>query len=269
MGTLSHVGPITRTVEDAALMLSVLSRFDARDGLALPPEPDGFLTGLDRGVAGLRIAFSADLGHVPVDPEIAALVEQAVAVFADLGAQVDWIDPGFEHPGTTFATLWFAGAAHLARGLSRDQRSLLDPGLQEIIAQGEAIDLSTYLTAVAQRTQLSAHMKKFHERYDLLLLPTLPLAAFAAGQEVPEPGPNRRWVECARFTYPFNMTQQPACSIPCGFTKAGLPAGLQIVGPHYGDRLVLRAAYAYETIHPIKLPDAPRPGSDVEEGSAA
>jgi aspartyl-tRNA(Asn)/glutamyl-tRNA(Gln) amidotransferase subunit A len=98
------------------------------------------------------------------------------------------------------------------------------------------------------------HMNLFHRDYDLLLTPTLPVPAFDAGREVPQTPDNKRWTDWTPLTYPFNLTGQPAASIPCGFTKAGLPVGLQIVGPRFADALVLRAARAFETAHPITLP---------------
>ena len=115
-----------------------------------------------------------------------------------------------------------------------------------------------YLSALGRRAELGAGLRRFHESYDLLLTPTLPLAAFAAGVERPDPARQPRWLNWAPFSHPFNLTQQPAASVPCGRTAAGLPVGLQIVGPMHGDALVLRAARAFETARPWPLPEAPR-----------
>jgi aspartyl-tRNA(Asn)/glutamyl-tRNA(Gln) amidotransferase subunit A len=101
-------------------------------------------------------------------------------------------------------------------------------------------------------------MRRFHESYDLLLTPTLPLAAFAAGQERPDLAQQARWFYWAPFSHPFNLTQQPAASVPCGLTAAGVPVGLQIVGPMYADAVVLRASRAFEAARPWPLPEAPR-----------
>jgi aspartyl-tRNA(Asn)/glutamyl-tRNA(Gln) amidotransferase subunit A len=101
-------------------------------------------------------------------------------------------------------------------------------------------------------------MRRFHETYDLLLTPTLPIAAFEAGQERPDPARQPRWINWAPFSNPFNLTQQPAASVPCGLTATGLPVGLQIVGPMHADALVLRAARAFEAARPWPLPEAPR-----------
>jgi aspartyl-tRNA(Asn)/glutamyl-tRNA(Gln) amidotransferase subunit A len=251
-GTVAHVGPMTRTVSDAALMLNVLSLPDARDWHALPYDPRDYRMALDAGVADLRVAYSPDLGYAKVDPEITAQVKKAVAVFADLGAKVEEKSPGFENPEGIFRTQWFSGAAFLLKDFSADKKKLIDPGLVEVATEGAKIGAAEILEAQMKRGALAAHMNLFQRDYDLLLTPTLAVTAFDVGREFP-PG-NKRWTDWTPFTFPFNLTQQPAASIPCGFTKAGLPVGLQIVSRRYADSLVLRAARAYESVNPIKLP---------------
>ena len=257
-GTVAHVGPITRTVADSALLMNVLALPDARDWFALPHDARDYRVGLEDGVKGLRIAYSPDLGYAEVEPEVAALVKKAVKRFADLGAHVEHADPGFQNVGPMFTTHWFAGAASLLRSFSREQVKLIDPGLRDVARQGARIRTLDYLAAVQQRGQLGVLMNRFHEKYDLLLTPTLPLAAFEAGKEVAHLLKEKRWTDWSPFSYPFNLTQQPAASIPCGLTKKGLPVGLHIVGPRYADALVLRAARAYESIQPIAQPDLSR-----------
>ena len=257
-GTVSHVGPMTRTVGDAALMLTVLALPDSRDWFALPHDGRDYRIGLGDGVRGLRIAFSPTLGFVEVEPEVADLVARAVGAFVELGAVVEEADPGFADPLDIFRPHWYVGAANLLRGFSAEQRATMDTGLQEIAAEGAKIPLLDYLDAVRRRTELGAAMRRFHETFDLLLTPTLPLAAFAAGIERPDPARQPRWFDWAPFSNPFNLTQQPAASVPCGLTAAGLPVGLQIVGRMHDDALVLRAARAFEAARPWPLPEAPR-----------
>jgi aspartyl-tRNA(Asn)/glutamyl-tRNA(Gln) amidotransferase subunit A len=253
-GTVAHVGPMTRSVADAALMLNVIAQPDARDWHALPDDPRDWRTGLDQGVEGLRIAFSADLGYAKVDPEIRQIVSKAVAVFADLGATVEEKHPGFDDMAPVFTTHWFSGAAFLLSGIAKDKQKLIDPGLLEVAEQGAKIGAHELLEAQLKRGALGTHMNLFHRDYDLLVTPTLSIAAFDAGKEVADRMLQGRWTDWTPFTFPFNLTQQPAASIPCGFTKAGLPVGLQLVGPRYADALVLRAARAFETARPITLP---------------
>jgi len=257
-GTVAHVGPMTRSVHDAALLLSVLSRPDSRDWFALPYEPRDYRVGLDEGVRGLRIAYSANLGYAQVDPEVAALVEQAAMRFVDLGALVEPVDPGFDNAEPVFRAHWFTGAAYLLKNYLPQQKALMDQGLVEVAEQGAKIGMLELLDAVQKRGALGVHMNQFHEKYDLLLTPTLPLAAFEAGKEVADVMKGKRWTDWTPFSYPFNLTQQPAASIPCGLTAEGLPVGLHIVGPRYGDALVLRAARAFESAQPIAMPDVSR-----------
>jgi aspartyl-tRNA(Asn)/glutamyl-tRNA(Gln) amidotransferase subunit A len=243
-GTLAHVGPMTRNAADAALLLDVVSGADPRDPWALAPTGTA-VAALDVGVAGLRIAVSPTLGYVDVHPEVAAAFATAVRVFADLGAHVEEADPGFADPIEAFETLWFSGVAKSIQHLGPDQRALMDPGLIAISEQGARASALDYLTAMAVRSDLGTRMGEFHGRYDLLLTPTLPIPAFEAGSEVPAGWPHERWTTWTPFTYPFNMTQQPAASVPCGFAE-GLPVGLQIVGPRHADNAVLAAAHAYQ-----------------------
>lgn len=257
-GTLAHVGPMARTVTDAAILLGVISEPDTRDWYALPPQGAGksmdYTAGLNRGVKGLRIAFSPTLGGHPVDPEIATLVAAAATRFADLGAHVEEVDPALPDCAEPFRLHWYSGAAALLSGFSDEQKSVLESGLRDIAAEGATYTLLDYLAAVKQREAIGVAMSRFHETYQLLLTPSLPIPAFEAGLERPHGTDQDRWVDWTPFTYPFNLTRQPAASVPCGLTPAGLPAGLQIVGPLFSDTLVLRAARAYEKAAPFQMP---------------
>ena len=253
-GTVAHVGPMTRTVSDAALMLSVLAEPDSRDWHALPPDGRDYRIGLQDGVDGLQVAFSPDLGYVTVDEEVAAAVARAAGVFRDLGAHVEEVPGPFDNPGEIFQVHWYVGAASLLSGFSEEQRAGMDPGLQEAARDGAEFSIAQYTRAMNERGALGLAMSLFHQRWDLLLTPSLPIPAFEAGLEYPNSGPYARWRDWTPFTYPFNLTQQPAASAPCGFTEAGLPVGLQIVGPKYADALVLRAARAYESACPFAMP---------------
>ncbi|SFY53977.1 amidase [Streptomyces sp. F-1] len=244
-GTLAHAGPMARDAADAALLLDVVAGPDARDWSALPPAPDSFTHALAGGVRGLRVAYSPSFGgQVAVAPAVAAAVRRAVARLADLGAYVEEADPDFSDPVEAFEVLWSSGAARIAQLLSPHLRKLLDPGLAEVCARGARLSALDYLAAVDARMDLGRRMGRFHERYDLLVTPTLPLTAFEAGVEVPRGSAHRRWTGWTPFTYPFNLTQQPAASVPVGRDGDGLPVGLQLVAARHRDDLVLRAAHA-------------------------
>jgi aspartyl-tRNA(Asn)/glutamyl-tRNA(Gln) amidotransferase subunit A len=227
-------------------MLDILTGFDPRDWSALPTPTTSFLDGLDDGVHGLRIAFSPDLGYVRNDPQVEAAVRAAAAVLADAGAHIEQADPGFADPVDAFHVLWFAGAANVLRAYGADSVTQVDPGLRRSVERASGIGTADYLDATAVRVDLGVRMGRFHQTYDLLLTPTLPITAFPKGRDVPPGWHSSDWTSWTPYTYPFNMTQQPAASVPCGFTSSGLPVGLQIVGPRHDDALVLRAARAYE-----------------------
>ncbi|MCF3135773.1 amidase [Streptomyces olivochromogenes] len=244
-GTLSHVGPMTRNAADAALLLDVIGVPDSRDWSALGPAPGSFVAALGAGVRGLRVAYSPSLGgQVAVRPAVAAAVRRAVEGLAGLGAYVEETDPDLTDPVEAFHTLWFGGAARLTQRFTPHQRELLDPGLREICAQGARYSALDYLAAVDVRMGLGRRMGIFHDTYDLLVTPTLPITAFEAGAEVPRGSGHRRWTGWTPFTYPFNLTQQPAATVPVGADEDGLPVGLQLVAARHRDDLVLRAAHA-------------------------
>lgn len=254
MGDLAHIGPITRCVRDAALMLSIIARPDKRDWQALPCTQHDYRISLDQGVVGSKIAWSADLGYVQVDSEILDITGKAAKNFIELGAILEEINPRFEDPVEIFNKLWYSGAAAAVSRLPKDRTDLIDPGLAEICEIGARISRMEYIKAKHDRAAFAGELYALFEEYDLLLTPSLPIPAFEANREVPENRDMTRWTEWTGFTYPFNLTQQPAATVPCGFTKAGLPVGLQIVGKRYDDMLVLQAAKAIESLIPSVFP---------------
>ena len=258
-GTLSHIGPMTRTVRDAALMMNVLIEPDSRDWYSLPYDPWDYRTGLDLGVRRLRIALSVDLGYADVDPEVAAAVRDAARVFEDLGATVEEVEPLFDNPQECFNRHWYLACRRLVSSFSKERQAQMDPGLIDLIEDAASITLGDYQDGVDERVRLGQTMNAFHDTYDLLLTPTLPIPAFDAECQVADPKTQKRWPDWTPFSYPFNLTGQPACSAPCGFTRSGLPIGLQIVGPRYADPLVMRAAAAFESERPFRMPSGLNP----------
>jgi aspartyl-tRNA(Asn)/glutamyl-tRNA(Gln) amidotransferase subunit A len=246
-GSVAHVGPMTRSVEDSALMMNELAKPDARDWTSLPFDGADYVKKLGKGVKGLKIAYSPALGYVDVDPEIAALVKKAVKVLKDLGAKIDFIDPGFTDPAKCFRVLWWSGVRAVVGKMTEEQRAMLEPGLADVYAQSLSITSEDYFDAVRERGVLGSHMRVFMERHDVLVTPTLPIPAFDVGKLSPVDDGMGKWVNWTPFSYPFNLTQQPAASVPCGFTEAGLPAGLHIIGKMFYDCSVLRVSHAYES----------------------
>ncbi len=259
MGTLAHVGPLTRTVADAALMLTAIGRPDDRDWLSVPYERD-WTVDLSRGVRGLRVAYSPTLGYIDVRPDVRRAVDAAVDLLAEMGAYVEEVDPGIEDCLDTFNVLWFSGAAKIVANMAEDKRALCDPGFLAVAKEGASFDAVTYLRAVDDRGALANHMAAFHRDWDLLVTPTLPITAFEADADVPVGSGLTHWMEWTRFSYPFDLTQQPAATVPIGFGDDGLPVGLHVVAARFRDDLVLRASAAVETRLPPVFPDAPKPG---------
>jgi aspartyl-tRNA(Asn)/glutamyl-tRNA(Gln) amidotransferase subunit A len=253
-GDVSHTGPMTRCVTDAALMLDIIAEPDARDWQSLPKELESFATGIDKGIAGCRIGWSADLGFAIVDPEIAGIVHSAAQSFSKLGATIDDARLRIKDPIDIFHKLWFTGAAAVVQSVPTHQHGKMDPGLLDIAAQGRSLSHMDHVAATLARAEFARMLSCWFDKFDLLLTPMMPISAFEAGRETPAESGMRRWTEWTGLTYPFNLSQQPAASIPCGFTKAGLPVGLQIVGRRHADRLVLKAARAFERLCPIALP---------------
>lgn len=264
-GTLAHVGPITRDAADAALLLDVIAQPDPRDWSHLGPAPGSFSAPLREehatDLSGLRIAYSPRLGgDRPVVPEVAAAVRRGVERLAELGAHVTETDPPMPEPAellAAFHVLWFAGAARATSGITGAARELMDPGLREICEEGAGYSAMDYLAAVDVRMALGRAMGGFHQDHDLLATPAVPITAFGLGREVPEGSGMRRWTEWTPFSHPFNMTQQPAASVPCGRDAQGLPIGLQLVGPRHADALVLRVAHALYLSGAASVPPPP------------
>ena len=246
VGTLGHVGPITHTAQDAALMLNIMAEADRRDWLSLPPACIDYRVGLNAGVRNLRIAYSATLGYAKVQRDVGELVAKSIRVFESLGARVEEVKAPFEDPTDIFRVHFFVGIAHSLRSLSEAQIAKLDPDLTKVLVAARKVDLAEYLSAVDRRAALGRTMGAFHEKYDLLVTPTIAVPPFTAGKLSPE-GYGADWMAWTPFTYPFNLTGQPAATVPCGFVDGDRPVGLQIVGAMHHDALVLRAAHAYES----------------------
>ncbi|GAB2723179.1 amidase [Nocardia thraciensis] len=247
-GPLAHAGPLTRTVEDAALLMDILSLQDPRDPTALAPTITTFRGQLQRDVRGATVAYSATLGYVDVDPEVAAVVEAAVRQLGDAGLRVVTADPGFSDPLEAFEDMWAAGAATMLSKFPEGSRERVDPGLGEVWDRGASLDAVSYLDARGVAAEVGIVMGAFHTAYDVLITPTMPIRPFEAGHDVPPGSGLRSWPQWTPFTYPFNLTQQPAISIPVGTTEDGLPVGLQIVGPRHSDDLVLALARFAEQV---------------------
>lgn len=251
VGDLSHLGPITRTVRDAALMLDVIAGEDTRDRLSRSGS-GGYLSACDGGIAGLRVAWSPDLGYAAIEPQVLAVAEEAARLFAtELGCTLEERHPDVADPWPIVDPMWAGALAAVFAGNLDSVRDLIDPGL---LAEVERAGLFSGLDVAAAHRARNAYYvtwREFMDDYQLFLTPTLPCVAFSAGEDHPGSVAGRAttYLNWTAYTYPFNLTGQPAATVPCGFID-GLPVGLQIVGRPRDDATVLRAAAAFEAVAP-------------------
>ncbi|MEZ4862124.1 MAG: amidase family protein [Caldilineaceae bacterium] len=251
----THQGPLARTVADAALFLQVLAGPDARDPLSIDNQPDDYVAAVAQPFAalrGLRIAWSEDLGYAAVDPEVRQLTAAAAQRFADFGCHVEAVDPGWSDPRAIGGLAWYVSFAARLGEQYRTQPAWFEPSLAEMIEAGLRASGVDYVSTSLARTAFQQHAQRFFQTYDLLLTPQMPVGAWPVDQPPATIAgrPTPSMFDRLSFTFPFNMTGQPAASVPCGFTREGLPVALQIVGRWHADTLVLQAAAAFEQAQP-------------------
>jgi aspartyl-tRNA(Asn)/glutamyl-tRNA(Gln) amidotransferase subunit A len=251
-GLISHVGPLTRGVADAALMLQAMAGPDDRDMSSLESPPEDFLARLDDGIAGLKVAYSPDLGYLKVDADVAEPVKRAALAFQELGCVVEEVDPGWGDPIALEHCHFASNYAGMLGQLLDEWADRMDPGLVAITRHGMGYSAADYCRAQGERLAYYDKVHAFFQRYDLLLTPSLSVAAFPAEHLIPPHWEQHPWdwLRWAGFSYPFNLTWHPAATCPCGFTPAGLPVGLQIVAGRFEDLLVLQASRAFERARP-------------------
>lgn len=263
-----HNGPIARTVADVALLLGVLAGADPADPLSFG-EPGTVFSGAPVDVRGLRVAWSADFGYGAVDPVVRRLCEAAVTRLADLGADVESCDPTWPDPADFHRVLYSVGLATALADRAAEHPEWIEPTLHALIERGLSHSARELKQAEMARSAFFDRARDFFGRFDILLCPTLPLTAWpltdgegpmeVAGHSL---APNQRR---SFFVYPFNLTGQPALSLPCGLDSSGLPVGVQVVGRPRRDDVVLGVAAALEQALELQLPLAdPRVGATTE-----
>jgi len=251
--TLAHNGPMTRTVRDAALMLDVMAGTHDADRLSLPDEKVSYLKSTESKPRKLRVAWTIDLGYAVVDPQVRTIVEKAVKIFEGLDWKLQETHPNFEDPEPVFNVMVLAETAAPLVDAMKEWGDKIDPPLARLVKYGKDVSAMDYVKATFQRKELWEKVYAFFKNYDLLLTPTLAVPPFEI-----EKGMGPRVIDGKKvsilgwmaFTFPFNLTGQPAASVPCGWTKKGLPIGLQIVGRRFDDVTVLQAAAAFEEASP-------------------
>jgi aspartyl-tRNA(Asn)/glutamyl-tRNA(Gln) amidotransferase subunit A len=251
IGDISHVGPMTRTVRDAALMLNAIAGADDRDRLSLPTSHPDYLQAIEGDIHGLRVAWSADLGFAIVDPQVKQVTAAAAAIFSELGCHVEEVDPGFDNPGRLFQYFFYVNISTMLQDYPGYERQI-DAQLLANLAEVKGVSGQDYARVILSRSAIFDKVQRLFATYDVLLCPTVAVPPFEVGIEGPtqiagRAVDRRTWIA---MTPLFNLTGQPAATVPCGFTDEGLPIGLQIVGRRFDEVTVLRASAAFETIRP-------------------
>ncbi len=248
--TLAHVGPITRTVRDAALVLGTVAGFDARDPASMTEHAPDFLAACEHPVTGMRIAWSPTLGYAEPTSEVESAASEAVKVFEELGCEVEFVDQVMEDPFDLWLAEFYAGVGTKLKEPLENNRQIIDPNLVDMLAGALDQKIDEYYRTIFARYELREKMRKFFNEYDLLITPTLPVAAFDATLEMPPRVPTRNSINWTSYTYPPNLCGLPSASLPCGFTGDGLPIGLQLTSRANREIDIFRAAAAFEMARP-------------------
>lgn len=248
--SLAHVGVISRTVRDAALLLEVVSGYDGRDPASVSEQVPNFLNACDMSIKGLRIAWSPTLGYANLSPEVRRITETAVKKFETLGCQVDLVEHVIDDPIDLWMSDFYAGIGVILKDDMKNNKHMIDPALASVLEEAIHESTESYFTKVFKRYKLHEDIRQFFEKYDLLITPTLPVSSLQAGVNIPGHLSDRNIVSWVYYTYPFNLTGNPAASLPCGFDDEGMPIGLQLVAGFNREIDLLRAAAKFEAISP-------------------
>lgn len=249
--TLAHVGPIARSMRDAALLFTAIAGYDPRDPFGVAGAVPDVLGASESSVAGLRVAYSPTLGYARPDANVIAVVERAVRNLEDLGCNVEHVEQVFEKdPADLWTAEFYAGVGTRLRGFVEKQRDLLDPGVAEVLEAALSQDMRSYYEKVFERYAFREKMRMFFESFDILVSPVLPVSSLDVGLDIPPHLTDRNLVSWVYYTYPFNLTGQPTAAVCAGIADDGMPVGLQIVGRALGESDVVRLACAFERMQP-------------------
>lgn len=254
MSQISSDGPLTRTVRDGALMLQVMAGPDARDPQALSEPPDDYLAACERAdLSDLRLAWSPDLGgHAVANADVLANAERALSALRERAQSLEPAAPAIDDPMVTFGPIASAGAWANYGQIWDGYHEQLTDYMRTSLERGRAIDGAGVVKAYAGLDRFRAAMRAFFADYDVLLTPTLGIGAHRHGEVVREIGGVSidAFAVSVQYTAAFNLTQQPAATVPTGFDADGLPTAIQIVARHGQDATVFRVAAALEEALP-------------------
>lgn len=248
--TLAHVGPIARSVRDAALLLSAISGYDDRDPTAITgPVPD-YVAACNERPQGLRVAWSPTLGYAKPTAEVLEITSIAAASLEELGCNVEIVEDLFEDPVDLWMAEFYAGVGTRLKGPLAKHRDIIDPAVVDVLQDALSQTIDEYYEKVFLRYEFREKIREFFNKFDLLVTPTTPTPAFDIGRNLPQEFEGSNIVSWIGYTYPFNLCGVPAASFPCGFTSDGLPVGLQVVARPLRETDIFRLAAAFEAAHP-------------------
>jgi aspartyl-tRNA(Asn)/glutamyl-tRNA(Gln) amidotransferase subunit A len=246
---LTHCGPIARSVAEIVEMMRIISRPDPRDPTAAPAGTCSVSGTPDFKGRDHRIAYVRDR-TIDVQPEVDLGVEHAVNVWSGLGVAVETVEYDFTSTREAIQSIWRVGCMLRVEEIAPTQRALLDPGLLRIAELGLSVTAAELRRAQLEAVRLGHKLHNLLTSFKLLMTPTVPVTAFPVGHDVPPDSGLSSWLEWAPLSYPFNMTQQPTISLPCGLTREGMPRAVQIIGQRYDDVAVLNAAAGFSKACP-------------------
>jgi aspartyl-tRNA(Asn)/glutamyl-tRNA(Gln) amidotransferase subunit A len=238
-------GPMTRNVLDTALAFNTVTRPDFRDPYALTTNVD-WVAEAQKPITGLRVAIAEKFNGIGTTPELNAALHRAADILADAGAILTPAEPAWPcNPLAPFMVFWRCMYAQSVAMMPPEMAARIDPVIKNIVAQAAHITRAQFQQAIVERDSIAVAMARFHESYDLLLCPVMPCQPWQAGRATPAPYAEDDWAWCP-FAYPFNMTRQPAASVPMGFDAQNLPLAVQLAAAAGRDDLVLRASLILE-----------------------
>jgi len=248
--TLIHIGPLSRQVRDAALMMSVISGYDERDPFSIAIQKPDYLVACERRPKGLRVAYSPTLGYARPDPQVAEIVEAGLARLEAAGCDIDVVDHVFDDPVEIWKAEFYGGVGTRLKTAMETRRADLDPAVANALEGIYSLSMTDYYERVFERFQFRDKVRTFFEDYDILATPSVPVTAFDVGLDIPPGHEDRDAISWAYYSYPFNLTGQPAVSVNAGFDADGLPVGLQLVARPLAEETLFSLALAFEETDP-------------------
>ena len=267
--TLAHVGPIARTVRDAALLLTAIAGYDSRDPASVAADVPDFVGACSRSPKGLRIAWSPTLGYARPTREVVEIAGAAARVFESLGCTVELVEKVFDDPIDLWMAEFYAGVGTRLKKTLSEQREVIDPAVAGVLDKALESTIDEYYGRVFARYEFRENTRQLFDRFDLLMTPTTPTEAFDLGRDVPIELDGANIVAWVAYTYPVNLCGFPAASIPCGFSQGGLPIGLHVIGKPLGEIDILCAASAFEEVQPWAGRRPPAQPSKLARGRGA